>query len=345
VRLAVVGAGAIGGTVGAYLARAGHEVTFVDVDDAHVAAMRASGLRIVGPLDEFRVDAPAFAPDDVPGSFETVVLAVKAHATERATHDLLPFLAPDGCVVSAQNGLNELVIAEIVGRERTVGCFVNFGADYLEPGVIHYGGRGAVVLGELDGSDTPRLRALLAAFREFDAAAIATPNIWGYLWAKLAVGSMIFATALTDEGIADCYAMPAYRPLFAAIAREVLAVAQARAITPEPFDGFDPSAFVPDVPHAVTERSLDDMVAFNRRSAKTHSGVWRDLAVRKRPTEVDAQLGPIPAQAAEVGREAPLVARIVTLIHEVEAGRRPRSLDNLRDLDDLRRAAAAEAST
>jgi 2-dehydropantoate 2-reductase len=237
------------------------------------------------------------------------------------------------------------VIAEIVGRERTVGCFVNFGADVTASGVVHYGGRGAVVLGELDGRDTQRLRALLAAFSQFDADAVATPNIWGFLWAKLAVGAMIFATALTDEGIADSYDLPDYRELFTAIAREVLVVAQARGVTPEAFDGFEPTAFLPGVDREDTLRSLGEMVAFNRRSAKTHSGVWRDLAVRKRRTEVDAQLGIIPALAAEVGLQAPLVARIVEMIHEVEAGTRERSLDNLRDLDRLRRSGAAEVAS
>ena len=336
-RVAVVGAGAIGGTVGAYLVRAGHHVTFVDVVPEHVAAIRERGLRIEGPIDAFSVRAPAYAPDEVPGSFDTVFLCVKAHATEAAARGTLPFLADDGVVVSLQNGLNELVIAEVVGAERTMGCFVNFGADYLEPGVIHYGGRGAFVLGELDGRDTPRLRAVHAAVRAFEPDAVVTPNIFGYLWSKLAVGSMIFATALTDDGIADCYAMPAYRPLFAAIAREVLGVAQAHGVALEPFDGFDPSAFLSGVAPEVTERSLDAMVAFNRRSAKTHSGVWRDLAVRKRKTEGEAQLGPIPRQAAAAGRAAPLVERILELVREVEDGARPRGRANLDDLERVRR--------
>jgi len=351
-RVAVVGAGAIGGTVGAYLVRAGHDVTFVDVVPEHVEAIRRDGLRIEGPIDTFTVRAPAYLPTEVPGTFATVLLCVKAQATEAAARALRPFLADDGVVVSLQNGLNELVIAEVVGEARTLGCFVNFGADYLAPGVIHYGGRGAVVLGELDGAETERLAALHRAVQAFEPNAIVSRNIWGYLWSKLAVGSMIFATALTDDGIADCYAMPAYRPLFAAIAREVLAVALARGVTPEPFDGFDPGAFLPGVPRDVTERSLDGMVAFNRRSAKTHSGVWRDLAVRKRKTEGDAQLGPIPRQAAELGMAAPLVARILELVHEVEDGRRERSRANLDDLERLRAslpepaaAAAAAAGT
>ncbi len=344
-RVAVVGAGAIGGTVGAYLVRAGHDVTFVDVVAEHVEAIRQDGLRIEGPIDTFTVRAPAFTPDEVPGTFETVFLCVKAHATEAAARSLTRFLADDGVVVSLQNGLNELVIAEVVGEARTMGCFVNFGADYLAPGVIHFGGRGAFVLGELDGSRTERLAAVHEAVQAFEPNAVVTDNIWGYLWSKLAVGSMIFATALTDDGIADCYAMPAYRPLFTAIAREVLAVAQARGVTPEPFDGFDPAAFLPGVPRDVTERSLDAMVAFNRRSAKTHSGVWRDLAVRKRKTEGDAQLGPIVEAAAALGTSAPLVARVLELVHEVEEGRRQRSLARLDDLERVRAATGAAAAS
>ena len=335
-RLAVVGAGAIGGTIGAYLARAGHDVTFVDVVAEHVQAIRDRGIHVQGPIDTFTAHAPAYLPHDVPDTFTSVLLCVKAHATDAATRALLPFLSEDGHVVSLQNGLNEHTIAAIAGAERTVGCFVNFGADYLGPGVIHYGGRGALVLGELDGSDTPRLRALHEALRDFEQDAITTPNIWGYLWSKLAVGAMIFATALTDDGIADTYANPHYRPLFSAIAREVLQVAQAHGVTPEPFDGFDPNAFLPGVPEHVTNASLDQMVAFNRRSAKTHSGVWRDLAVRKRKTEGDAQLGPIPRHAAERGLQAPLVSRILTLVRAIEAGERDRERANLDELEVLR---------
>jgi 2-dehydropantoate 2-reductase len=343
-RVAIVGAGAIGGTVGAYLVRAGHDVTLVDVVPEHVAAIRERGLRIEGPIDALTVQAPAYLAHEVPGVFETVFLCVKAQATEAAARALVPFLADDGVVVSLQNGLNERVIAAVVGEARTMGCFVNFGADYLEPGVIHYGGRGAFVLGELDGRDSERLRAVHAAVQDFEPNAVTTPNIWGYLWSKLAVGAMIFATALTDDGIADCYAMPGYRPLFAAIAREVLSVAQASGVTPEPFDGFDPGAFLPGVPWDVTERSLDGMVAFNRRSAKTHSGVWRDLAVRKRKTEGEAQLGPIPREAAALGASAPLVARILELVREIEDGRRERSRANLDLLEGLRRAGADGAA-
>jgi 2-dehydropantoate 2-reductase len=277
-------------------------------------------------------------PKTLQGEFDTILLCVKAQATEDACRQLLPHLASGGMVVSVQNGLNELKIAEIVGEARTLGAFVNFGADYLEPGLIHYGGRGAVVLGELDGRMTPRLQQLHEAFLVFDKDATATSNIWGYLWSKLAVGAMLFATALTNEPIADAFALPDYQNLFIDIATEVLAVAKTRGVHPEPFNGFNPTAFLPGAPRTTSYASLDEMVAFNRRSAKTHTGIWRDLAVRKRKTEVDAQLATLIPLGREVGLELPLVSKIVELIHDIENGSREQSTNNLKLLRDAQEA-------
>jgi 2-dehydropantoate 2-reductase len=325
----VWGAGAIGGTLGAHLAGAGHDVTFVDRASEHVAAINRDGLRIEGPLAQFVARVPACTPDQLRGEFEHVVLAVKAQDTEGATRALAPHLRANGYVVSAQNGLNEMVIKAIVGDARTIGCFVNFGADYIEPGVIQYAGRGAVVLGEIDGRTTPRLVELHRAFLDFDDRAVMTANIWGFLWGKLGYGAQLFATALTNDSIADALADPAYRDLYIEIAREVMRVARARRITPEGFNGFDPHAFAPDAERGIAERSLDEMVAHNRKSAKTHSGIWRDIAVRKRRTETDAQLGPIVALGAEAGVPTPIVSRLIALMHDVEDGRRPQSHDTL----------------
>jgi len=331
-RFLIWGAGAIGGTLGAYLARTGGDVTVVDTVAEHVDAINWDGLRIVGPIDQFVVRVSAFTPDAISGTWDDIILATKAHHTAAAVRALQPHLSPTGSVVSAQNGLNELVIADLVGAARTVGAFVNFGADYLEPGVIHYAGRGAVVVGEIDGRITPRVTAIRDAWRAFDPRAITTENIWGYLWGKEAYGAMLFATALTSESIADALEMRAYRHLYVDLAREVLAVAAARRVQPEAFDGFDPSAYLASAPVGAAERSLDALVAHNRRSAKSHSGIWRDLAVRKRPTEVDAQLGIVVALGADAGVPTPRTARLVQLIHDIERGARAQSLDTLEAL-------------
>lgn len=317
------GAGAIGGTLGAYLARAGHDITVVDTVHDHVEAINRSGLRVTGPIAEFSVQLPAFTPDTLRGAWDTIILATKAQHTDAASRALLPHLSQSGCVVSAQNGLNELTIAAIVGEGRTVGAFVNFGADYLEPGVIHYGGRGTIRIGEVFGPAviSPRVNALCDAWHELRAEA--TENLWGFLWAKEAYGAMLFANALTGDSIADGLARPEHRDVYVTIAREILAVADARGVRPESFDGFDPNA---------VERSLDALVVHNRKSAKTHSGIWRDLAVRKRPTEVDAQLGIVVELGREAGVPTPLTARVVALIHEIERGERQLALENFEAL-------------
>src|SRR5919106_4696214 len=154
------GAGAIGGSIGAALAHAGDDVLFVDRAADHVAAINRSGIEITGPIHRYTVHAPARTPEQVEGRFQTVLLCVKAQDTEAAARALAPHLSADGMVVSAQNGLNERVIAGIVGEARTIGCFVNFGADYHGPGVVMYGGGGAGVVGELDGPRRERIEAV-----------------------------------------------------------------------------------------------------------------------------------------------------------------------------------------
>jgi 2-dehydropantoate 2-reductase len=332
----VFGAGAIGGTVGAHMVRGGEDVLFVDRDRDHVRAMREIGLTIRGQGDTFTVPVRALTPeelpsalgDQLPSALGTVLLAVKAPDTATAVGAFADRLAADGCVVSLQNGLNEPIIADLVGRRRTVGAFVNFSADYLEPGVIQYGGPGAFYLGELDGSITPRLERLRGALGHWGDVRT-TDNLWGYLWGKQAYGAMLYATSLSNEGMAG--AIDRHRPLMVALAREVLAVARGLAVRVVGFDGFEPDALTADDPHRV-DASLDRLVALRRRDQKTHSGVWRDLAVRKRRTEVDAHFGPVLAEARRLGLRTPILERLVAMIHEIEAGARGLGPANLAEL-------------
>jgi len=326
------GAGAIGGTIGAYLIRAGHTIHFVDIDTDHVAALNAAGLKIEGPIETFNVPARAFTPATVEGIYDRIFLAVKAHHTEGAARGLAPHLAAGGYVASYQNGLNELVIADVLGRQRTMGAFLNFGADYLSPGVIHFAGRGAVVLGELDGRMTSRLEALHGVMRDFDEAAVTTDNIMGYLWGKLGYGALLFATALTNASICDALSAEEAWPLYRRVAGEATGIALRQAIKPLGFNGYEPLAFAPDAGPEASAASFRAMVAHNAKSAKTHSGIWRDLAVRKRKTEVDAQLGPILRFGRKQGMPAPVTERLIAMIHEIEDGRRSLDWQNLAEL-------------
>ena len=338
------GAGAIGGTLGAYWARAGVPVLLVDIVREHVVACREKGLKITGPVENFEIKVPAATPDEVSGEFERIVLAVKAQATETALGTLAPRLAKDGFVLSAQNGLNEIAIARRIGAERTMGCFVNFGADWLGPGEILFGNRAAVVVGEIDASIRERTRDMHKLLRIFEPNAVLTDNIWGYLWGKLAYGAMLFATALTKDSMAENFADPRRSAAFEALGREVMAVARARNVTPVGFNGFDPASFAVDAPAALARASIAALAEFNRHTAKTHSGIYRDLAVRKRKTEVDPQIGTIAALGRDAGVPTPAISRLVELIHDIEDGRRDMTFDTFQRLIDACTSVSTAAS-
>src|SRR4051794_24493184 len=118
---------------------------------------------------------------------------------------------------------------------------------------------------------------------------------------------MLFATALTNDSMAD--AIDAHREMMVALAREVLGVARANGVQPLGFDGFEPDVVASGDAGAI-EASLDRLIAVRRGDAKTHSGVWRDMAVRKRRTEVDAHFLPIAADAQRHGLGVPMLKRM-----------------------------------
>ena len=322
----VWGGGAIGGTIAAYWARAGIDVLLVDIESDHVTTCRSSGLEISGPVDEFVVRIPAVTPDEVLGRFSRVILAVKAQHTRAAIEMIRPHLTADGFVVSAQNGLNELTISEVVGKGATIGAFVNFGADWHGPGQVLFGNRGAVVVGEIDGTVGGRTEEMHQLLQVFEPNAVLTDNIWGYLWGKLAYGAMLFATAINNDSMADNFANPSRSELWVAIGREVMGLATKRGIQPVGFNGFNPMAYLPGASDLEAQASIEEMAEFNRGSAKTHSGIWRDLAVRKRKTEVTEQLGVLVKLANEVEYDVPLITTIIDLIHDIE--------DGVRDMSD-----------
>src|SRR5919197_2571889 len=333
-KFTIVGAGAVGGSLGAFLVRAGHEVVLVDRVAEHVAAINDAGLRLEGP-QPMQVRVPAQVPEQVRGRLGAVVLAVKSHDTEQALAGIAPHVADDGYVVSLQNGLEEPKIARVVGAQRTIGAFITTGAHYAGPGRIFFGESGTIRLGELDGRATPRVEAVRDAFSAYQPTEI-TNNVLGYLWGKLALGCIYFASALVDADFLELLDRTEYMPLLTDVGAEAVAVAEAHGVRVESFDGFDPTAlrFEGRDPAAVV-RAWGGERAFWRTLEVRRTGIWRDLAIRKRKTEAEGQLGVLIQQAQEVGLDVPLNRSVYRLIREIESGARGFSWANL---DEVARA-------
>ncbi|HWC02278.1 MAG TPA: 2-dehydropantoate 2-reductase [Methylomirabilota bacterium] len=335
----IVGAGAIGGVTGASLARAGHDVLLVDQATDHVAAMNAGGIAVVTPDGAWTVTVRAITPDALPAALDLVLLAVKAQHTPLALDAIAPRLAPHGTVVSLQNGLNEAVIAERVGARRTVGCLVNWAADWIAPGRIQHGGAGMFAVGELDGELSARAKDLAGLLGAVTPTQV-TANIWGFKWGKHVYSALLVATALVDAHVYEVVERsPETQRALVALVAEGMAVAEAEGVSLEAFDEFDPAWYragrAGDA--GAVARAMGAVSAFYRGHTKTRTGIWRDLVVRKRKTEVEAHLGATIARAERHAIEVPLTRRLLALIGELESGRRAMRWENL---DELVRIAA-----
>lgn len=332
--IVVWGSGAIGGTIGARLVRKGEEILFVDTFLPHVKAMDEKGLTILEDDGKLTVNVKACLPDAITSSLDLVFLAVKSHHTAQALEMIEPWIGEDSLVVCLQNGLNEEWVAETIGADRTMGALVNFSADYIAPGEILYGGAGSLILGELNGRTTERLHRVARLLDQAMPATV-TENLWGFKWAKLCYGALLVATALVDEPVSEIVLRSeAIQSTLVALVGELLEVAEAYRVKTEPFDEFDPELFrkAGKGDWKSLAKAMERIANHYRTQTKGKTGIWRDLAVKRRKTEVDALLGAAVKKGEEAGRPCPLNRRLIELIHEIEDGGRSMAWGNLDEL-------------
>jgi len=332
--ITVYGAGAIGGVTGAALARAGHDVLLVDRAEDHVAAMNAHGLTIESRDGAVTVAVRAIAPSALGSELGLVLLAVKSQDTLAALEVLAPRLAADGSIVSLQNGLNEELIARAVGARRTIGCLVNWAADWIAPGRILHGGHGALVLGELDGRLSDRVQGL-AKLLAIVAPTEVTDNVLGYTWAKHVYGALLVATAVVDAHVYEVVdRSPDVQQMLVALVVENMRAAEAAGIRLEPFDEYAPADYraAAGGDAAARQRAMSIIAQHYRQHTKTKTGIWRDLAVRRRKTEVGALLGATVTKARALGVGMLLTERLIAMIEDLEDGRRSMSWANIDEL-------------
>ena len=212
-KIAVLGAGAMGGIVAIGLHRGGYDVTIIDPWKPHVDAVRTTGFQMTGfyaqqPV-EWRGVIPALHTDELDqlhDKLDVVFVSVKGYNTRRCVELIRPFLAEDGMVVSVQNGINEPTIAEVVGPGRTIGCETMMSGQMWEPGHIHrtLGGRPGVMdytIGEYGGGLSPRVEALAQMIRDGVGTCGVSDHVMDDVWTKFVVncgGNLLAAITSWD---------------------------------------------------------------------------------------------------------------------------------------------------
>ena len=336
-RICIMGAGAVGSYIGACLSKAKHDVTLIGMWGAHVEAMKANGLRATSTEDEFTVPVKALHLAEVQQirePFDIALISMKSYDTEWAAHFIKRFISPTGMVVSAQNCMNDSLVASIVGYNRAIGCVLSTIAVALwEPGHVHRGresgrDRGYVVfrVGELHGRITPRVEELAQLFSSVDGAR-ATSNIWGERWAKLTANSSSNPiTAMTGLGSEEVAAEPRARLIQIHISKESVQVGQALNFDIEPIKG-RPAEMWARADEGEVLEELDAL--FQPGSAPDWKSSMAQDVAKGRPTEIDYMNGYIVERGAEIGVATPVNAAVVDAVKEIDAGRAAPDPSNL----------------
>ena len=240
-KIAIVGAGAVGGYAGAHMVQAGEDVTFIDPWPAHVEHMRKHGLRVTHAMTEpeFTVPVRALHVTDAQQlakekPVDIAFVCMKSYDTAWATMMIKQYLAQDGYMVSLQNCLNEETIAGVVGWGKTLGCIASsITVNLPEPGLIHRGAakhRNAHTVfraGEVHGRITPRAEEICRLVAYADSAKV-TNNLWGERWSKLVANSMANGlSACTGLGGGDMLKNDALRRFSTRLGSEAIRVGQA----------------------------------------------------------------------------------------------------------------------
>jgi len=346
-RIAIVGAGALGGYVGGNLAHQGHDVTLIDPWPENVETIRTKGLELDGLTPEERftvkgvkilhlteVQSLARKPVDV------AMVAMKSYDTAWATMLIKPYLSQRGFVVSLQNCLNEETIANIVGWGRTVGVVASLiSVDLFEAGrirrTIPKGGDKHTVfrVGEPHGRITERVEELVGWFAQIDSSK-ATTNLWGERWTKLVQNGMgNGVTAATGMTSGDCLRNDIVRRLQIKLAGEAVRVGQALGYQLEKIRGFEADVFARAAEGdaaalAQIEPVLIPQEGANPRGAIQRPSMAQDM-IKGRRTEIDAMNGYIAAKGAEIGVPAPNHAMLTEIVTRVERGELKPSPANL----------------
>ena len=304
-KIAILGAGAMGSAIGALLAKAGNDVTLIDVWKEAVEAINRDGLKIqnkAGEIAMHKVRAVT-SPAQVPGPVDLLLVFVKCYHTVDAVKSALPVLGPDSTVLSLQNGWgNGPRIAELVGRERVVLGVCYHSATVLGPGHVLHAGQGKTFIGEMDGAVTPRVQKIAEAFKAAGLDLEASAQVLKEIWSKLALNVATLPTSSTIQLTAEKLPnTPEMQSLMRALLLEVVSAAQLQGIALD-----------------FTERWNAITGLLGKLAPDTKGSMLQDVENRRR-TEIDVMCGAIVEAGQRLGFATPYNNAMLWLVKALEA--------------------------
>ena len=328
-KMMIIGTGPIGGIIGGRLARAGHDLTFVDVDQEHIDAIREKGLQVDVPDGAFNVKIKIVSPQELAGNFDCGFIAVRSNYTPDALATAMRHLEENGVLVSMQNGINPPLLEEKVGPDRAIGVAIRMGCRKVAPGHVQTATRGHLYVGHLHGRTTPSLEEINSLLDSVIPCEI-SGNILGVLWSKLTYTCLGYYGALADAPLATSCVSAQERRTLTDFFAEVVSVGTAAGARFIPLAEYNPPDFHPS-------RPFDQRLAAVNTMAKD----WK-LEDRKGPlrqlqkgikTEVDFTLAHVVKEGKKLKIPTPLCEMVLEMIRELETGKRQLDLRNYTQLN------------
>jgi 2-dehydropantoate 2-reductase len=321
-KVAILGSGANGASIGADLTKAGVDVVLIDQWPEHVAEMRRRGVRIEMPDETLEQAVRACNLCDVctfRQAFDVVLLLMKAYDTRWACQLIEPYLKPDGLLVGVQNGMTTQTIADVVGPERTIGCVIEISSMMFDPGVVIRHSpppRSWFAVGSIHPATSGREEEVATLLRHSGAVEV-VDNILATKWMKLVSNATtLVSTGLLGLSIHEAVAAPEMRDLMLRAGQEALDVGAAIGHPVLPIFGLAPDDMRGT--NRLVETLLDVLLSgFTLPDTKTT--VLQDW-MKGRRSEVNDLNGLVVREARRCGREAPVNAAITELARRIEQG-------------------------
>lgn len=329
--IVMVGAGGIGGITAALMKMNGYNVEIVCKYPELAGKIKSEGLHILGVHGKHDVPMPAVARiTELEGKKDIVLLATKATDMMEAAEQLLPYLSEDSMVISMQNGICEEALAEVLGKERTIGCVVGWGATMHDPGKLEMTSTGEFVIGNIIDLPTKRLIPVQEMLQSVVPVSI-SKNIFGNLYSKLIVNSCITSLgAVCGMYLGEMLKNRKIRNIFIEIMFEAKAVADAMNLKLETMSGLDYDKFLKGqgAISQLRRHLILRVIGFKFRRLKSSS---LQSLERGKPTEIDFFNGYIEKKAEEYGLKTPVNRRVVEIIRDIETGQKRSEFNNFND--------------
>ena len=330
-RVAIYGAGSLGTILGAYITKAGEKIDLINRNKAHIEALQTKGAQVVGTV-QFTQPVVAYTPAEMSGQYDIIFLMTKQQHNAEVVTMLKDFLAPDGVLVTLQNGLPEVQIAEILGEEHVLGCTVAWGATLQGPGVCELTSSPDALsfsLGAISAKPNKHF-AKVKELLELMGSVDVEENFLGTRWSKLLINASFSGmSAVLGCTFGEAAKPRASRRIVQALIKECIDVCSVGGIRIEPVQGKDIVKLLDYKSGLKKAISFFIIPIAIRKHAKLKASMLQDIEKGKL-TEVDAINGAVSDYGRKVGCPTPMNDRVVEIIHRIERGELKPSAENLR---------------